>query len=207
MASQAQIEGGSWADGRPTATGSPTSARNPNPAKAADGKRMRQLAIDEPAAAVVRRIFDELLNRSGMKTIAENLTRDEIACPSAHDPVRNHHRCGIAWSGSAVRVILADPRYTGRQVWNRQRTDEVLIDVRDVALGHTQRMQWNYRDQWVWSEQVAHPPIIDEATFRMAAEVLAARSASTPRAPAALLRARLRAARDAVLRCLRLARP
>jgi site-specific DNA recombinase len=27
------------------------------------------------------------------------------------------------------------PRYTGSQVWHRQRKDEVLIDLRDVALG------------------------------------------------------------------------
>ncbi|WP_442931225.1 recombinase family protein [Micromonospora sp. NBC_00389] len=41
----------------------------------------------------------------------------------------------MAWSKSAVRVILTNPRYTGRQVWKKQRTDEVLLDVDDVALG------------------------------------------------------------------------
>jgi hypothetical protein len=35
-----------------------------------------------------------------------------------------------------VRTILHNPRYTGREVWNRQRREEVLIDVDDVALGH-----------------------------------------------------------------------
>jgi recombinase len=33
----------------------------------------------------------------------------------------------------AVRAILMNPRYTGRQVWNRQRKDEVLIDVHDTG--------------------------------------------------------------------------
>jgi hypothetical protein len=45
-------------------------------------------------------------------------------------------------------VILANPRYTGRQVWNKQRKDEVLIDVEDVALGHTTKMRrnvWGFR--------------------------------------------------------------
>jgi len=32
--------------------------------------------------------------------------------------------------------ILVNPRYTGYQVWSRQRTDEVLLDVDNVALGH-----------------------------------------------------------------------
>ncbi len=52
----------------------------------------------------------------GLKAIAEGLTRDDIPSPSAYDPRRNRHRCGIAWSYSAVRAILSNPRYTGRQV-------------------------------------------------------------------------------------------
>jgi site-specific DNA recombinase len=35
-----------------------------------------------------------------------------------------------------VRAILVSTRYAGRQVWNRQRKDEVLPGVHDVALGH-----------------------------------------------------------------------
>jgi hypothetical protein len=53
--------------------------------------------------------------------------------------------------------------------------DEVLIDVRDGALGHLARMRWNDQDQRIWSEAIAHPPIIDEETFRRAGEMLAAR--------------------------------
>lgn len=54
-----------------------------------------------------------------------------------------------------------NPRYTGRQVWNRQRKDEVLIDVHDVALGHTTKMRWNDSGAWVFSEDITYPPIID----------------------------------------------
>src|SRR5215471_10401355 len=124
-------------------------------------------------AAVVRRIFAEFIAGRGRDAIAENLTRDGIACPSA--PGRNSHRCGVAWSKSAVRVILTNPRYTGRQVWSRQRKDEVLIDVADVALGHTTKMRWNEAGQWIYSEQVTHPAIIDEQTFARAQEVLVGR--------------------------------
>jgi site-specific DNA recombinase len=180
MAAQAQLEG-RFLGGRPPYGYKLIDAGpHPNPAKAADGKRLHRLAIDEKAAAIVRRIFDEFLAGAGLKTIAEQLTRDGIACPSASDPVRNQHRCGIAWSMSAVRVIITNPRYTGRQVWNRQRTDEVLIDVNDVALGHTARMRWNDQDQWVWSDAIVHPPIIDEETFGRAAEVQAARRLRPP---------------------------
>ena len=71
------------------------------------------------------------------------MTPHGIECPSAHDRARNRYRRGLAWSKSAVRAILADPRYAGRQVWSRQRKDEVLLDVHDVALGHTTVMRCN----------------------------------------------------------------
>ena len=136
MATQAQREG-RYLGGRPPygyllADAGP----HPNPAKAADGKRLHSLALDEPAAEVVRRIFAEFLAGHGLHAIAEHLTRDGIPSPSAHDPARNRHRCGVAWNKFAVRAILANPRYTGREVWNKQRKDEVLLDIRDVALGH-----------------------------------------------------------------------
>jgi hypothetical protein len=36
----------------------------------------------------------------------------------------------------AVRAILTNPRYKGLAVWGRQRRDEVLVDVEDVAAGN-----------------------------------------------------------------------
>jgi hypothetical protein len=151
---------------------------HPNPAKAADGKRLHVLAIDEAAAEVVRRIFAEFLAGYGIHATAERLTADGISCPSAHDPDRNRHRCGIAWSKYAIRAILTNPRYTGRQVWNRQRKDEVLIDITDVALGHVTKMRWNDADQWIYSNEIVHPPIIDDEIFMRAQELLTARRVS-----------------------------
>ena len=104
------------------------------------------------------------------------LTTEGIPSPSAHDPGRNPHRCGLAWSKSAVRAILGNPRYTGRQVWNRQRKDEVLIDVHDVALGHTTKMRWNEAGQWIYSDQIVHPPVIGDDTFTRAQALLAAKN-------------------------------
>src|SRR5215467_7108112 len=156
MSAQAQMEG-RYLGGRPPYGYVLVDAGpHPNPAKAADGKRLHVLAIDERAAAVVVRIFAEFLAGAGIYAIAERLTRDAIPCPSAHDPGRNRHRCGLAWSKSAVRAILMNPRYTGRQVWNRQRKDEVLLDVNDVALGHTTKMRWNDTGKWIWSDQPVH---------------------------------------------------
>ena len=50
---------------------------------------------------------------------------------------------------------------------NVQRRDQRrdLLDVNDVALGHLARMRWNDDTKWIYSHQVAHPPIIDDRTF------------------------------------------
>jgi site-specific DNA recombinase len=175
MAAQAQLEG-RFLGGRP-----PYGYRlidagpHPNPAKAADGKRLHVLALDDPAATVVARIFGQFIAGDGLFAIAESLTRDGIPCPSAHDPGRNKHRCGVAWSKGAVRAILVNPRYTGRQVWNKQRKDEVLLDVNDVALGHTTKMRWNQAGSWIYSDKIVHPPVISTDVFGQAQDVLAAR--------------------------------
>ncbi|MFE6688569.1 recombinase family protein [Streptomyces sp. NPDC057743] len=44
------------------------------------------------------------------------MTRDGNPSPSAHDRARNPHRDARAWAKSAVRAILTNPRYTGRQI-------------------------------------------------------------------------------------------
>src|SRR6266542_895002 len=56
---------------------------HPNPAKAAAGRRLHGLLPDPQTARVVQRIFD--MHLDGMFAIAEALTRDDIACPSAYD--------------------------------------------------------------------------------------------------------------------------
>jgi hypothetical protein len=97
-----------------------------------------------------------------------------------------------------VRAILLNPRYTGYQVWNRQRRDEVLLDVHDVAAGYTSRMRWNGPEAWVWSEQPAHPALIPRETFDAVQHQIANRTGpqrvrkprATPRPY--LLRGRLR---------------
>jgi site-specific DNA recombinase len=149
---------------------------HPNPSKAADGKRLHKLGLDPEAAPVVRRIFAEFIAGHGFYAIAEGLTRDDIPSPSAHDPDRNKHRSGIAWNKFAVRSILINPRYTGHQVWNKQRKDEVLIDVEDVALGHTTKLRWNETGQWLWSEKIVQPPIIDRDTFEQVQAMVSGRT-------------------------------
>ncbi|HEX9354899.1 MAG TPA: hypothetical protein VF933_13920 [Streptosporangiaceae bacterium] len=56
---------------------------HPNPAKAADGRRLHRLELDPFAAKVVERIFAEFLAGSGLFTIAEGparLTGKDTSC-------------------------------------------------------------------------------------------------------------------------------
>lgn len=149
---------------------------HPNPQKAADGKRLRGLTPDLQTAPIVQRIFRDFLNGNGIFAIAEALTSEGILSPSAYDSERNRHRDGRAWAKSAVRVILTNPRYTGKQVWNKQRTDEVLVDVDDVALGHMPVMRWNSKEKWITSQQIVHEPLISDAVFKATQDLLGSRA-------------------------------
>ncbi|MGW5049717.1 recombinase family protein [Actinokineospora sp. NPDC004072] len=165
MSAQAELEGRFLGGRPPYGYRLVDAGPHPNPAKAADGKRLHQLDLDPVAAPVVLRIFTEYDRGYGMFAIAERLTADGVLSPSAHDPARNPHRKVAAWSKSAVRVILTNPRYLGNQVWGKQHRKEVLIDVDDVALGHQTVQVWSPRSTWVTSREQAHPAIVGQELF------------------------------------------
>jgi site-specific DNA recombinase len=172
---------------------------HPHPAKAAIDARLHRLEPDPATAEVVARIFELFLAGHGYYAIAERLTAEAIPSPAGYDRVRNPHRPGRAWAKSAVRAILRNPRYTGYQVWGRQRRDEVLLDVNDVAAGHASRMRWNDTGRWIWSTQPTHQPLIDQATYQAVQTRIATRSPHSRRTPRAtprpyLLRGRLHCA-------------
>jgi DNA invertase Pin-like site-specific DNA recombinase len=148
---------------------------HPNKAHAAWGRRARRLEPDPDTAHVVRWMFAQRLAGHSVARIARALNEAGIPCPSAADPGRNPHRPGTAWTLGAVNSILANPRYTGRQVWNRQRTDTELADPADIAMGHRQVQRWNLPDGWVISAGPAHPALVSEAGFIAAQAVNAAR--------------------------------
>jgi hypothetical protein len=56
----------------------------------------------------------------------------------------------------------------------------VLIDVEDVALGHTAKLRWNDSGKWVWSDKIVHPPIIDRQTFDQVQVMVSGRAANRP---------------------------
>ena len=107
---------------------------HPNKAHAAWGRRAHRLEPDLDTEHVVRWMFAQRLAGHSVARIARALNDAGIPCPSAADPARNPHRAGIGWTVRTVASILSNPRYTGRQVWNRQRTDLQLADPGDISL-------------------------------------------------------------------------
>jgi site-specific DNA recombinase len=83
-------------------------------------------------------MFAQRLAGHSAARITRALNDAGVPYPSAVDPGRNPHRTGTAWTLRTVAAILANPRYTGRQVWNRQRTDFDLADPANTTMGHRQ---------------------------------------------------------------------
>jgi DNA invertase Pin-like site-specific DNA recombinase len=95
---------------------------HPNQVHARWGPRLHRLDPDPVTAPIVQRIFRERAAGRAVAAIARALNEAGIPCPSRSDADRNRHRSGRAWMTPTVASILANPRYTGRQVWNRQPT-------------------------------------------------------------------------------------
>ena len=139
---------------------------------------MHRLEPDPVTAPVVTWMFAQRLAGHSATRITRALNDAGVPCPSAADPARNPHLTGVAWTLRTVAAILANPRYTGRQVWNRQWTDFDLADPADVSLGHRQVQRWNLPEGWVISKQAAHAALVSEADF------IKAQDAAAPRGPA-----------------------
>ena len=120
----------------------------------------------------------ERVPRYGVARVSRALNDAGMRGPSAVDPERNRHRAGAAWTLRTVATIMGNPRYTGHQVWNRQRTDQDLADPADIALGHKPVQRWNLPDGWVISARPAHPALVSESDFIAAQDITAARGPS-----------------------------
>jgi Recombinase/Recombinase zinc beta ribbon domain len=138
---------------------------HPNRAHARWGRRLQRLEPDPATAPHVQWMFAQRLSGHSVAGIARDLNELQVPCPSSVDPARNPHRSGAGWTLRTVAAILANPRYTGRQVWNRQHTDRGSLDAADDLLGRAEARRWNIVQQWVISRKIAHRPLVSEQDF------------------------------------------
>lgn len=138
---------------------------HPNHAHARWGRRQQRLDPDPATAPHVKWIFAERLAGRSAASIARELNECQVPCPAQADPSRNRHRRGHDWSLRTVIEILRNPRYTGREVWNRvadrdgQRPDET-------------------RHEWAIAERPSHPALVTERDFVAVQAVRVTRTAA-----------------------------
>jgi len=126
---------------------------HPNRAHAVWGRRRQRLDPDPVTARHVRWMFAERLTGRSVAGIARELNERGVPCPSTADSERNRHRRGAAWNLRSVAVILANPRYTGREVWSRHQ---------GAGLDGQRRTN---PAEWAISRSLAHPALVSEADF------------------------------------------
>jgi len=142
---------------------------HPNPMHAKWGRRLQRYDVDPATAPTVRRIFAERLRGRSVSRIAAMLNADGVPCPSRADPGRNPNRSGCGWGLTTVQAILANVKYTGRQVWNRQPAHHTPAHL----PGPFKTQRWARTSEWVMSRQLAHPALVSEADFIAAQEITA----------------------------------
>lgn len=157
---------------------------HPNRAHALWGRRLCRLDPDPVTAPQVRWIFTQRLADMSVASIARCLNERGVPCPSQADRRRNPHRHRAVWTVHTLASILANPRYTGRQVWNRQCT---VPAARPGRTGRRRAVQrWNPIQDWVISKMIAHPALVTEQDF-VAAQAVAPRGPPRTAAPGATL--------------------
>ncbi|QUH05987.1 recombinase family protein [Saccharopolyspora erythraea] len=142
---------------------------HPNQAHARWGRRLQRLEPDPASAPHVRWMFTQRLKGISLAALARTLNDLHVPCPSGLDRDRNPHRSAQGWQVPTVVSILANPRYTGRRVWNRQHTQSA--QEQDLPL-----QLWSAPQEWVISKHLTHPALVSEADFIAAQHIRAARS-------------------------------
>ncbi|MCF8563918.1 recombinase family protein [Alicyclobacillus tolerans] len=118
----------------------------------------KELAVYEPEAAVVRRVFDLFQNQGrGYYAIAKQLNDERI--PS---------RTNKAWSINTVKKMLTNPVYAGILTWNRTDSSSKTRQVRDES-------------EWVVIYD-AHPSIVDALTWQQVQHAIHNRKGRSSRA-------------------------
>ncbi|WP_280453142.1 recombinase family protein [Nocardia cyriacigeorgica] len=92
----------------------------------------------------------------------EHLKAAEITARLAAEPDR--YPIEGRWTHNLVEGLVANPKLTGHQVYNRRAT----------RTGRPGYSRWNPISEWVWSPGIVHEPVISVQEWKQAQEVTAA---------------------------------
>lgn len=140
-----------------------------------NSKKM-QFEVDEPAAEVVRRVFNLYIDGWGYKRIANHLTDLHIPTPRMHEKARkeaagDEYRKAVRenWSIVTVSEILCNDFYIG--TLRQHKFHRKKINGQDVALDESEHIVFENH----------HPAIVDYRLFATAREQLKKRTTSSYR--------------------------
>jgi site-specific DNA recombinase len=143
-----------WNIGKPPYGYIAKTVPHPVPAKRDEGRTKHRLVPHPIQGPTVARIFELRITRClGYDEIANELNLDLTLNPPP-EPTREWSRIG-RWTGSAVREVLMNPKYTGYMVYNR----------RSYKQNHG---RCNPREEWIWSPRPTHTPLISLKQFEAA---------------------------------------
>ena len=119
--------------------------------------------IDEPAAAIVRRIFETYCDGCTYVSIANALNAEGIISPIMYKRQTSKYGGGKKsqsltglWSSQTIRKILTDETYIGSMVQNKFRKVNYKVDKYDVLK----------KDQWIVVPDM-HEPLVTREVFDM----------------------------------------
>lgn len=139
-----------------------------------DPQNKQHLIIDEEPAAVVRRIFQLVLQGKGVNAIADILCADKVLIPSAYaekyHPENQHSRSfhdPCRWTNTSVRYILEKREYMGHTILGKT-----------VSESYKTKKRRNATEEELIIFKNTHEAIVDEETWNNAQRLL-----STKRRP------------------------
>ena len=124
----------------------------------------QKLIIDEEPAAVVRRIYQMVIEGKGVTAIADILTAEKLLIPSAYENIHcpeNNHSKGFTnpylWSATAVSYILEKQEYMGHTVLGKT-----------ISVSYKTKKRRKAEPDELMIFKNTHPAIVDEETWHLA---------------------------------------
>ncbi len=125
----------------------------------------KEWLIDEPAAEVVKRIFDMCVAGFGPTQIAKKLKADKVMTPTEYwrrigKPYRRLSTVPYGWSADTVGNILSRQEYIG---------DTINFRTTSKSFKNKKRLERPQEEWQIFKD--THPAIIDEETFLLVQEL------------------------------------
>lgn len=108
--------------------------------------------------SIVKRIFQEYIDGTGVDTIAKNLTLEGVPTPAQ---VINKKNAGTEWMSNTIKIILSNPHYTGDLVQCRTTT---------ISVVSTKRKSVDRKEQKI--VKGTHELIIEKDVFKTAQKLM-----------------------------------